>query len=98
MLLWIFDDGEDEEKFCQLYEEVVKNVKYTRLQLQFEEHLWQKESGIIGGIFFASVMVLFIVIWSARKDKLRERYGIEGTVLYDGAENHMVNKEAVGYE
>lgn len=39
MLLWIFDDGEDEEKFCQLYEEVVKNVKYTRLQLQFEEHL-----------------------------------------------------------
>lgn len=52
--------------------------------------------GIIGGIFFAAVMVLFIAILSARKDKLRERYGIEGTVLYDGAANHMVNKEAVG--
>lgn len=36
----VFFEGyrdEDEEKFCQLYEEVVKNVKYPRLQLQFEE-------------------------------------------------------------
>jgi len=30
------------------------------------------------------------------QDKLRKRYGIEGTVLRDGAANRMVGKEAVG--
>ena len=41
-------------------------------------------------------MILFTAVLSSRKDKLRERYGIEGTVLRDGAANHMVGKEAVG--
>lgn len=52
--------------------------------------------GMAGGIFFAGIMILFVSILSVRKDKLRERYGIKGTVLYDGAANRMVNKEAVG--
>ena len=52
--------------------------------------------GISGGIIFAAIIILFIIILSLRKDKLRESYGIEGTVLYDGAANRMVNKEAVG--
>ncbi len=45
---------------------------------------------------FAVIMILFTAVLSSRKDKLRERYGIEGTVLRDGAANHMVGKEAVG--
>ena len=53
-------------------------------------------SGIAGGFLFAVIMTLFISVLSSRKDKLRERYGIEGTVLRDGAANHMVGKEAVG--
>lgn len=52
--------------------------------------------GILGGGFFAAVMILFTVILSSRKDQLRKRYGIEGTVLHDGAANRMVHKEAVG--
>lgn len=28
---------EDEEKFCQIYEEATKNIKYPKLQLQFQE-------------------------------------------------------------
>lgn len=53
-------------------------------------------SGIAGGLIFAVVMILFTAVLSSRKDKLRERYGIEETVLRDGAANHMVGKEAVG--
>lgn len=52
--------------------------------------------GGIGGFVFAAFMILFVVILASRKDKLRERYGIEGAVVYDGAANHMVNKNAVG--
>ena len=53
-------------------------------------------SGIAGGLLFAVIMILFTAVLSSRKDKLRERYGIEGTVLRDGAANHMVGKGAVG--
>lgn len=54
-------------------------------------------SGIAGGLLFAVIMILFISVLSSRKDKLRERYGIEGTVLRDGAANRMGGgKEAVG--
>ena len=53
-------------------------------------------SGIAGGLLFAVIMILFTAVLSSRKDKLRERYGIEGTILRDGAANHMVGKEAVG--
>ncbi len=28
---------ENEEKFCEFYEEMIQNVKYPKLQLQFEE-------------------------------------------------------------
>lgn len=52
--------------------------------------------GIAGGILFAGIMIAFIVILSARIDKLRKRYGMEGTVLYDGVANHLINKKAVG--
>lgn len=52
--------------------------------------------GGIGGLVFAIAMMLFVVILSSRKDKLRERYGIEGTLVYDGAANHMVNRKAIG--
>ena len=52
--------------------------------------------GIFGGLLFAVIMMLFTAILSSRKERLRKRYGIEGTVLYDGAANRMVNKEAVG--
>lgn len=52
--------------------------------------------GILGGLFFAVIMMLFTIILASRKDRLRKRYGIEGTVLYDGAANRMVHKEAVG--
>ena len=45
---------------------------------------------------FAVIMILFTAVLSSRKDKLREHYGIEGTVLRDGAANRMVGKEAVG--
>lgn len=45
---------------------------------------------------FAVIMILSISVLSSRKDKLREHYGIEGTVLRDGAANRMVGKEAVG--
>lgn len=53
-------------------------------------------SGIAGGLLFAVIMILFTAVLSSRKDKLREHYGIEGTVLRDGAANRMVGKEAVG--
>ena len=52
--------------------------------------------GIVGGMVFAVGIVLFQGILASRKDKLRERYGIAGMVLRDGAANHMVGKEAVG--
>lgn len=50
----------------------------------------------MAGLLFAVIMMLFTVILASRKDQLRKRYGIEGTVLYDGAANRMVHKEAVG--
>lgn len=52
--------------------------------------------GGIGGMIFAAAMILFIIVLASRKDKLRERYGIKGNVIYDGAANRMVNKKAVG--
>ena len=52
--------------------------------------------GISGGLLFAVIMMLFTAILDSRKDQLRKRYGIEGTVLHDGAANHIVHKEAVG--
>lgn len=39
---------------------------------------------------FAVIMILFTAVLSSRKDKLRERYGIEGTVLRDGAEEEFI--------
>jgi hypothetical protein len=50
----------------------------------------------LAGLLFAVIMMLFTAILVSRKDQLRKRYGIEGTVLYDGAANRMVHKEAVG--
>lgn len=38
-------------------------------------------SGIAGGLLFTVIMILFTAILSSRKDELRERYGIEETVL-----------------
>lgn len=52
--------------------------------------------GLMGGVFFAGVMTIFTQILFKRKDKLRERYGLKGEVLYDGAANHMVGKNAIG--
>lgn len=48
--------------------------------------------GLLGGVFFAGVLAAFTKILSVRKDKLRERYRIEGKVVYDGPANHMVKK------
>ena len=45
---------------------------------------------------FCSHNDFFTAVLASRKDKLQERYGIEGTVLRDGAANRMVGKEAVG--
>ena len=39
---------------------------------------------------FAVIMILFTAVLSSRKDKLRESYGIEGTVLRDGAEEEFI--------
>ena len=39
---------------------------------------------------FAVIMILFTAVLSSRKDKLREHYGIEGTVLRDGAEEEFI--------
>ena len=39
---------------------------------------------------FAVIMILFTAVLSSRKDKLRERYGIEGTVLRDGTEEKFI--------
>lgn len=47
-------------------------------------------SGIAGGFLFALIMILFIAVLASRKDKQRERYGIEGTVLRDGAEEEFI--------
>ncbi len=38
-------------------------------------------SGIAGVLLFTVIMILFTAILSSRKDELRERYGIEETVL-----------------
>gem|GEM_PF-4526982 len=45
-------------------------------------------------------MILFTAVLSSRKDKLRERYGIEGTVLRDGAEEEFIvndRREWIGF-
>lgn len=52
--------------------------------------------GFLGGLLFAVMMMAFVIILSARKHKLRERYGITGQVMYDGAANFMRNKLAIG--
>lgn len=52
--------------------------------------------GIAGGLIFAVIIILFKAILASRKEKLKERYGITGTILRDGAANHMVGAEAVG--
>ena len=57
-------------------------------------------SGIAGGLLFAVIMILFTAVLSSRKDKLRERYGIEGTVLRDGAEEEFIvndRREWIGF-
>lgn len=49
---------------------------------------------------FAVIMILFTAVLSSRKDKLRERYGIEGTVLRDGAEEEFIvndRREWIGF-
>lgn len=52
--------------------------------------------GIVGGLLFAGMMTAFLVILSARKNNLLKRFGIRGTVQYDGPANHYVNKKAIG--
>ena len=49
---------------------------------------------------FAVIMILFTAVLSSRKDKLRERYGIEETVLRDGAEEEFIvndRREWIGF-
>ncbi len=53
--------------------------------------------GFVGGFFFAAMIVAFIVIVAARKDKLKERYGIEDIAFYDGGASYILNnKENIG--
>lgn len=52
--------------------------------------------GAFGGLLFAGLICGFVKILSVRKDKLRERYGIEGNVLYEGAANYLVGAQAIG--
>ncbi len=52
--------------------------------------------GLIGGLLFAGICVAFIAYIAARKDKLKERYGIQEQALYDGGASYIMDKVSIG--
>jgi len=52
--------------------------------------------GLIGGLLFGGICVAFIAYIAARKDKIKERYGISEQTLYDGGASYIMDKVSIG--
>jgi len=53
-------------------------------------------SGIIGGILFGLIISVFVKKQIKNFEKIKDEISKENTIIFDGAANHFMGKEAVG--